>query len=125
MLIERRVIITIPKTSVIKARGSKSKKIKYQIIFYLLRNLSITYVSSLGDRYGILIPNIISSTIALFFTISNLTISRPELKMVLFRRLFIKIRFCYVTILTDESLNSRSQEFNIFYPLKSIFSLII
>ncbi len=109
----------------IKVRGSKSKEIKYQIIFSLLRNLFITYVSFLGDGYGILVPNIILFIIALFFTILNLAISRPELKMILFRRLSIRVRFCYVAMLTDELLNSRSREFNIFYPSKLIFSFII
>ncbi len=107
MLTERRAIITVLKITVIKVRGSKSKEIKYQIILCLLRNLPITYVSSLGDGYGILVPNIILFIIALFFTISNLAISRSELKMILFRRLSVRVRLYYITILTDELLNSR------------------
>jgi len=125
VLIGRRITITILRITVIKVRESKSKKIKHQTTLYLFRNLSITYVSSLGDGYRILISNIISPTIALFFIISNLVISRPELEIVLFRRLSIKTRLCYVTILTDESLSSRSREFNIFHPSKSIFLFII
>ena len=125
MLTEKRVTITIPRTTVIKIRKSKSKKIKYQIILYLFRNLPITYVSSLGDEYRILIPNIILFTIVLFFTISNLAISRPESEIIFFRRLFIKTKLYYVAILTDESLNSRSRKFNTFYSSKLIFLFII